>query len=171
MQDWHIGCSFGVKGNEGRTMLWSGTRSGDTTADLIFCLAFLRLQMTLEERFDCQCLKQPKRSRRRGVRGQGLAGCGVRLVDVPNDVWILEALMTAMPPVLPSAPMPALLVAQCLDDFDWTAGAAFSCRWWNGGRDDPISLGKGKCVAFWPRTCCTISETCMAWLCTRCFLF
>ena len=49
-QDWHIGCSFGVKGNEGRTMLWSGRRPGDTMADLIFCLAFLRLQMTLEER-------------------------------------------------------------------------------------------------------------------------
>ena len=48
-QDWHIGCSFGVKGNEGRTMLWSGMRNGDTMADLIFCLAFLRLQMTLEE--------------------------------------------------------------------------------------------------------------------------
>ena len=44
--DWHIGCSFGVTGNEGRTMLWSGTRPGDTMEDLIFCLAFLRLQMT-----------------------------------------------------------------------------------------------------------------------------
>ena len=31
-------------------MLWSGTRPGDTMADLIFCHAFLRLQMTLEER-------------------------------------------------------------------------------------------------------------------------
>ena len=64
----------------------------------------------------CQCsqwrmlsaLTQPKRSRGKGVRGQELAGCGVRLVNVPNDVWILEALMTAMPAVLPSAPMPAL---------------------------------------------------------------
>ena len=53
-QDWHIGCSFGVMGNEGRTMLWSGTRPGDTMADLIFCLAFLRLQMILEERFRAQ---------------------------------------------------------------------------------------------------------------------
>ena len=43
-------CSFGVKGNERWTMLWSGTRSGDTMADLIFCLAFARLQVTLEER-------------------------------------------------------------------------------------------------------------------------
>ena len=34
-QDWHISCSFRVKGNECRTMLWSGTRPGDTMADLI----------------------------------------------------------------------------------------------------------------------------------------
>ena len=31
-------------------MLWSGSRHGDTMADLIFCLAFLRLQVSLEER-------------------------------------------------------------------------------------------------------------------------
>ena len=35
-----------------------------------------------------------------------------------------------------------------MDDFDWTASAAFSGRWWNGGRGDLISLRKGTCVAF-----------------------
>ena len=57
-------------------------------------------------------LTQPKRSREKGVRGQGLAGCGVRRVNVPNDVWILDALMTAMSSALPSAPTPARTVVQ-----------------------------------------------------------
>ena len=67
----------------------------------------------------CQCsqwrmlsaLTQPKE---KGVRGQGLAGCGVRRVSVPNDVWILDALMTAMSSALPSAPVPARTVVH-----DW----------------------------------------------------
>ena len=88
----------------------------------------------------------------------GLAGCGVRLGNVPNDVCILDALMAAMPSALPSAPMPA----QCLDDLDWTARAAFSGQWRNGARDDPFSFRKGTCVALWPRTCCTVSRR--AWL-------
>ena len=66
-QDWHIGCSFGVKGSEGRTMLWSGTRPGDTMADLIFCLAFLRLQMTLEERLTRRRIVNVTASARKGI--------------------------------------------------------------------------------------------------------
>ena len=57
-------------------------------------------------------LTQRKRSREKGVRGQGLAGCGVRRVNVPNDVWILDALMTPMSSALPSAPTPARTVVQ-----------------------------------------------------------
>ena len=66
-QDWHSGCSFGVKGNEGRTMLWSGTRPGDTMADLIFCIAFLRFQMTLEERLTRRGIVNVTASARKGI--------------------------------------------------------------------------------------------------------
>ena len=65
-----IGCSFGVKGNEGRTMLWSGTRPGDTImADLIFSLAFLRLQMTLEDRLTRRGIVNVTASARKGIFG------------------------------------------------------------------------------------------------------
>ena len=74
--DWHNGCSFGVKGNEGRTMLWSGTRPGDTMADLIFCLAFLRLQMTLEERLTQRGIVNVTASARKGIfDGKHEEGC------------------------------------------------------------------------------------------------
>ena len=69
-QDWHIGCSFGVKGNEGRTTLWSGTRPGDTMADLIFCLAFLRLQITLEERLTRRGIVSVTASTCKGILGR-----------------------------------------------------------------------------------------------------
>ena len=58
-----------VKGNEGRTMLWSGTRPGDTMADLIFCLAYLRLQMTLEERLTRREIVNVTASARKGIFG------------------------------------------------------------------------------------------------------
>ena len=73
------------------------------------------------------------------------------------------------PPVPPSALMPALILTMVhwMDDFDWTAVAAFIGLWLKGGRDDPTSF---RCVVFWPCTCCMISVTCMAWPCTRCIL-
>ena len=50
-------------------MLWSGTRPGDTMADLIFCLAFLRLQMTLEERLSRRGIVNVTASARKGIFG------------------------------------------------------------------------------------------------------
>ena len=83
-------------------------------------------------------LTQPKRPRGKGARGQGLAGCGVHVVNEPNDVWMLGAPMTDMPPVPPSAPMPALTMVHWMDDFDWTAD----------GGTTPLRFAKGTCVAF-----------------------
>ena len=50
-------------------MLWSGTRPGDTMADLIFCLAFLRLHMTLEERLSRRGIVNVSASARKGIFG------------------------------------------------------------------------------------------------------
>ena len=68
-QDRLIGCSFGVKVKEGRTVLWSGTRPGDTMADLIFCLAFLRFQVSLEERLAQHGIASTTASARKGIFG------------------------------------------------------------------------------------------------------
>ena len=35
LQDWHVGCSFGIQNTTQRTLLWSGTRPGDALADLV----------------------------------------------------------------------------------------------------------------------------------------
>ena len=77
-------------------------------------------------------LTQPRRPRREGARGQGLQD-----VNEPNNVRMTGASMTAMPPV--STPMPALTMVPWVDDFDWSADAAFIGLWWNGGRDDSTS--------------------------------
>ena len=50
-------------------MLWSGTRPGDTMADLIFCLGFLRLQVTLEERLTQRGIVSVTASARKGIFG------------------------------------------------------------------------------------------------------
>ena len=52
-------------------------------------------------------LTQLRRPRGKGAQGQGLAGCGVHLVNEPNDVWMTGAPMTALPPIPTPAPMPA----------------------------------------------------------------
>ena len=48
-------------------MFWSGKRPGDTMADLIFCLAFPRLQMTLEERLTRRGIVNVTASARKGI--------------------------------------------------------------------------------------------------------
>ena len=91
-----------------------GNDCGDTCgmAQAVACKQRVRDWCQCSQRRMLSALTQPKRSRGIGVRGQGLAGCGVRRVKMPNDVWILDALMTAMSSALPSAPVPARTVVQ-----------------------------------------------------------
>ena len=91
-----------------------GSDCGDTCvmSHAAACKQRVRERCRCSKRKMLTALTKPKRSRGKSVRGQGLAGCGVRLVNVPNDVWILHALMTAMSSALPSAPMPARTVVQ-----------------------------------------------------------
>ena len=139
-----------------------GNDCGDTCglAHAVACKQRVREWCQRSQKRMLSALTQPMRSREKGVRRQGLAGCGVRRVNVPNDAWILDALMTAMS----SALLRCQLTRWCddLGDFEWTASAAFSGRWWNGARDDPSSFRKGLVWLFWPRACCTISRR--AWL-------
>ena len=50
--------------------------------------------------------------RKKACEGRDWQDVGVRHVNVPNDVRILDALMTAMSSALPSAPVPARTVVQ-----------------------------------------------------------
>ena len=52
---------------QGRTMIWSRTIPGDTMADLIFCLASLRLQLSLEERLAQRGIVSVTASARKGI--------------------------------------------------------------------------------------------------------
>ena len=56
-RDWQAGFSFKVVDSEMRVSLWSGTRLGDTLADVVFCLAFLIVQQKLEVELDKRGLR------------------------------------------------------------------------------------------------------------------
>ena len=98
------------------------------------------------------------------------AGIGRMWGNVPNDVWILDALMTAMSSALPSAPMPARTVVH-----HWMASIGRRVRRSVvvGGMVYGMTPSRfaGDVCGFLAAHLLHDFQTCMAWLCTSCCLF